>query len=135
MNSKVFQPNFPLVSTYAIDCPIDYVAPILAFNYAVWKFRQPAQTSILVESLAWILDRLTEHALAQLLCIKKPTRNCKKPLVTGLIEEETVFHDVIVSAITPNTFICYTDGSASPNPGPSGAGLVSSFLRIRVLLT
>ena len=31
-------------------------------------------------------------------------------------------HDSLVSSAGQRTALCYTDGSASPNPGPSGAG-------------
>ena len=37
-------------------------------------------------------------------------------------------HDKIVELASIRTAICYTDGSATPNPGPSGAG-ASIFLR------
>ena len=122
LHFKDFRPNFPLLATYLIDCPSDYVAPILAFNYAVWKFRQPAQASIAVESLDWLLSRITEHARAQLAFIKKPVRKSKKSVDPDFIEKETVVHNGIVSTNVPNIVFCYTDGSASPNPGPSGAG-------------
>jgi len=49
-------------------------------------------------------------------------RKIKKHLDPDLIDKETVVHNVIVSGCTTNTVFCYTDGSASPNPGPSGAG-------------
>ena len=31
-------------------------------------------------------------------------------------------HDTIIDTADPGTRFCYTDGSASPNPGPAGAG-------------
>ena len=31
-------------------------------------------------------------------------------------------HDDILGNLLPNDLVCYTDGSASPNPGPAGAG-------------
>ena len=41
---------------------------------------------------------------------------------------ESSAHDEIVSQARPCTVLCSTDGSASPNPGPCGAG-VSIFLK------
>jgi hypothetical protein len=68
------------------------------------------------------LNRIVAHALAQLSFIKKPARKVKKHLDPNFVDPETDVHNVIVSSSTLNKVFCYTDGSASPNPGPSGAG-------------
>src|SRR6185437_10493946 len=45
-------------------------------------------------------------------------------------------HDADLQSLSPTSAVCYTDGSASPNPGPSGSGAAiflpgdSSGLRI-----
>ena len=122
LRANSFTPNFPLTATFLIDCPHDYIAPIMAFNYAVWKFRKPAHASIFVESLGWLLQRLCDHAVAQWKFIKKPPPKWKKSRDPDFIEKETIVHDVIVSTSSDDKVFCYTDGSASPNPGPSGAG-------------
>ena len=45
----------------------------------------------------------------------------RKRVKTGL-DSSLVEHDDIVGNLLPSDLVCYTDGSASPNPGPAGAG-------------
>ena len=54
--------------------------------------------------------------------IRTPKRQKKVFYDTDVIDVETAQHNDIVLAMNRNVAICYTDGSASPNPGPSGAG-------------
>jgi ribonuclease HI len=58
------------------------------------------------------------------LSIKRPTPKRKKvDLDTAAFD-----HDALLREASSNTVLCYSDGSASPNPGPCGAG-VSLFLQ------
>ena len=59
------------------------------------------------------------HTLLQ--SIRPPKR--KKPNL-AFAELSIEEHDAIIAGAGPDTLICYTDGSASPNPGPAGAGAV-----------
>ena len=52
-------------------------------------------------------------------------RKQKKPVDSVL---ERLAHDSRVERMNSDTVLCYLDGSASPNPGPCGAG-ISIFLR------
>ena len=81
----------------------------------------------MVETLAWLITRIVGHARTQLSCIRKPPRKSKKYLDPDFIDPDTVLHNHIISSSSHDTAVCYTDGSASPNPGPSGAG-ASIFL-------
>lgn len=99
--------------------------PLLAFNAAVWWYRKPAHASRLAQSRDWLINRIVESASITLSSIKPPKRKQKKKFDTVTVALE---HDSLVTDAKENTAICYTDGSASPNPGPSGAG-ASIFLR------
>jgi ribonuclease HI len=55
--------------------------------------------------------------------IKPPKR--KKSSNPASAELSVSDHAKTVTEAGPDTLICYTDGSASPNPGPTGAGAVA----------
>ena len=57
--------------------------------------------------------------------IKAPKRKKRAQFDTETIALE---HDIILADINTFSALCYTDGSASPNPGPCGAG-ATIFLR------
>ena len=65
----------------------------------------------------WRADRLSE--LAFTLTLRKSTKKLKLSHDNDSVLE----HDSIVALAKSNDLLCYTDGSASPNPGPSGAGV------------
>jgi ribonuclease HI len=114
---------FPLHTSFlAAPLPKELLAPLLAFNSAAWRFRKPAQASRLVKAPVWIVDRLVELAHSLLQTIKPPKR--KKVGNSAAAEASIDEHSKVVMEAGPDTFICYTDGSASPNPGPTGAGAV-----------
>jgi ribonuclease HI len=112
--------------TFLIDIPRALVQPVLAFNFAVWKYRKPARAAAPVRGLEWIVSRIAESATNLISCFKSKKR--KAPLAVPLIEPSISNHNSIVSSSDSSVAICYTDGSASPNPGPGGAG-VAIFLR------
>ncbi len=115
---------FPLHFTLLININDEAIAPIIAFNAAVWRYRKPAQASRLEQSDDWLTNRISEFASTTLATIKPKARKRKK---AADIESESVAHNERVSSMNTDTVICYSDGSASPNPGPCGAG-VSIFL-------
>ena len=54
--------------------------------------------------------------------LKPPVCKGKKKLDPNFIDPQTIEHDILTTNIQDDLVICYTDGSASPNPGPCGAG-------------
>ncbi len=117
--------SFSLLSTLLIEADEEHIPLIIAFNSAVWKFRNPAHDSRLERNSEWLVNRLVELASVTLSCIKPKARKKKK---TVDVESESVAHNEKVARMLPDTALCYSDGSASPNPGPCGAG-VSFFVR------
>ena len=54
------------------DC---LIAPLLAFNFAVWKFRQPAHAAHSANTRDWLINRVVESAAVCLSSIKPKVRN------------------------------------------------------------
>ena len=73
----------------------------------------------------WLVNRVVEVVSLLLTSIKNVNRKKKKVVD---IEGERVLHDGLVRHMAASTAVCYSDGSASPNPGPCGAG-ATVFLR------
>lgn len=98
--------NFPPTST---NLPTNV---IIHFTSALWKQRQdyfstlkqppPHNTAI---------NRLTTYALDQIIPSKPKTISTTKAIAHLALNPPT------------HTINCFTDGSAKPNPGPTGAGL------------
>ena len=70
----------------------------------------------------WLIDRIIGIARLQFFSIRDPVRKAKKKRDLDKLDDETVDHNSIVTTLHSGTAVCYTDGSASPNPGPCGAG-------------
>jgi hypothetical protein len=105
------------------------VGPLLAFNSAVWRFRNPAQASRLVQPKDWLIARIIDLANVLHRSIKPaPSKKRKRSPTDQLLDIELDRHNSLLDSATATTAICYTDGSASPNPGPSGAA-ACVFLR------
>jgi ribonuclease HI/exonuclease III len=104
-------------------CGVDQalVLPVLAFNFAVWKFRKPVLAAREWQSVEWIIERICELATNYL---KLSHRSCKKKPVKkhAVITSYLNIHDDLLLSFNTDTVFCYTDGSAVPNPGPCGAG-------------
>lgn len=115
---------FPLLCTFLISAEQCFVAPILAFNAAVWRYRRPAQASRLVQTEGWLISRVVENARMVLRSIRAP----KKKRKSFDVDSASLLHDEVLLSTGSDSFVCYTDGSASPNPGPCGAG-ASVFIR------
>ena len=114
-----------LLTSCLYRVPDELLTPLLAFNLAVWQYRQPAQASRIRQTEQWLINRVCENAQLNFLSIK-PKGKKKRKVIDS--ESESKVHNERVMAMESNTAICYSDGSASPNPGPCGAG-VSIFLR------
>jgi ribonuclease HI len=113
--------------TFLFDIPRALVQPILAFNFAVWKYRKPSRAAAPIRGLEWIVSKIVESATNLISCFK--TKKRKSPLSTSpIIDPSISSHNVAILSADSNVAICYTDGSACPNPGLGGAG-VSIFLR------
>jgi ribonuclease HI/exonuclease III len=108
---------FPLALSLLIDVPHKLCPHFLAFNYAVWKFRVPSQGTSSEMDDAWRSNRVAELASTYFTRTKSP----KKRLPPSS-DESVISHDTILTSALSSDLICYTDGSASPNPGPAGAG-------------
>ena len=121
---------FPFLSSCLYCASDDSLLPILAFNYAVWQFRQPAHASRLEHPVEWLVDHVFNLAWLHFQSIKPKGRKLKKLIDTA---GERAAHDAIVGEMSDNTIVCYSDGSASPNPGPCGAG-ATLFLKSPDLL-
>ena len=115
-----------LCASYIIGVPTPYVLPTLCFNFATWKFRLPSLAARNHRNGTWMANRISDIArdLYTTSTKKKPRHKH-----TTMGEDPSVNkHAKIVELASIRTAICYTDGSATPNPGPSGAG-ASIFLR------
>lgn len=108
--------TLPPSFSFLIDTPHPFVIPTLVFNLAVWKYRHPALGSRYEQDDAWRVARTAELASTLFLRVKKRSPRKVKT------DDSVLSHMDLLSSSKPNTIICYTDGSASPNPGPSGAG-------------
>ena len=115
----------PLTDTLLFNVPEKLLLPVLAFNLAVWQYRLPSQAARLEHDVVWLVNRIVEVATLLLTSIKSVTRKKKKVVD---IEGEREVHDGLIRHLTASTAVCYSDGSASPNPGPCGAG-ATVFLR------
>ncbi len=117
----------PLGPTFLHGIPPSLIRPILAFNFAVWKFRKPSLASLPVCGSEWLVSRIVELATNCLACFDSRKRKAISPVVSeGKTDQNN--HDNVVGSSAHSVAICYTDGSASPNPGLAGAG-VSIFLK------
>jgi ribonuclease HI len=117
-----------LAASLLINVNSSYILPILAFNFAVWKYRLPAAAARLQQDPSWLQNRILDIASCCLVSCKRA-----KPISIDYDTDASVLsHDTLVCD-TKYDAVCYTDGSASPNPGPSGAG-VSIFIKSPPLL-
>ena len=92
------------------------------FNYAVWRFRKPALASLPIKGAVWVVSRLVELAIGYFSFVKpKNKRKAASASRFGDSDKHFIAHNSVLSNVDPNTAVCYTDGSASPNPGPCGA--------------
>jgi ribonuclease HI/exonuclease III len=103
------------------DTPLStpYVAAILSFNLAVWRFRGPVRSTVPERDHAWRVARVAELAETIFNRALATRRKAPTPAVNAVAA-----HDTDLRSLDPTTAVCYTDGSASPNPGPTGAGAV-----------
>ena len=110
--------------TFLYDVPASLVCPILAFNYAIWRFRKPALASLPIKGAVWVVSRLVELAIGFFSCVKPKIKRKAAPVARfedPSNDKHFMAHSSVLSIVDPNTAVCYTDGSASPNPGPCGA--------------
>ena len=114
-----FLPAFPLSASYLIDVPLRFAIFILVFNFAVWKYRTIAIGTHADRDNEWRSNRVADLAATLLLRKLKPKRKSAKK-----DDNSVLSHDQLLSHSSEDVLVCYTDGSASPNPGP-GAGVSS----------
>src|SRR5688572_26086222 len=75
---------------------------------------------------SWLANRISD--IARDLYTTSTKKKLRHKHTTTEEDPSVNKHDKIVEQASIRTAICYTDGSATPNPGPSGAG-ASIFLR------
>ena len=114
--------NVSLAPTLLCGVPLNLVIPILAFNFAVWQYRRPALAARSSQDASWLSARVHDVAIN----VYKSASSQKKPASsvknTNAYSNARLIHDSICSRANANVVFCYVDGSASPNPGPCGAG-------------
>ena len=110
---------FPLHISFLCIPDFNYSTLIVCFNLAIWNFRRQALASSVVRPRSWLINRVVELAQGLLGACKPSVR---KKLAPAVISEEIASHNCVISNSDLDTVFCYTDGSASPNPGPCGAG-------------
>ena len=106
--------DFPFTHTLLSSTPSHLISPTLAFNMAVWNFRLPASASKFERSPEWIISKIVSIGC---LISSPPKKTQHKP-------SHPRSHENIVKGLPADSIVCYTDGSASPNPGPCGAGIL-----------
>ena len=109
----------PLGPSLLLNVPDDLVLPILCFNLAVWDFRRPARAARVSQDDDWLCARLLDSA-SSIFSSVLPKCSKKRSSKPKTIIRNAI-HDSIASSYNPDIILCYTDGSASPNPGPCGA--------------
>lgn len=125
-----FPQHPPLSFSFLISCPTILVKHVISFNFAVWKYRKPAQASNPENTREWLINRITELAKSSL--APRSKKASKKKHQYDPLADAALHNKIILNAPISSAF-CYTDGSASPNPGPCGSG-VSFFLPARDLI-
>src|SRR6185437_6169339 len=110
-----------LFSPRGTPLPASYSAAILSFNLAVWRFRTPVRYAALERDPSWRIARVGELADT---ILSRPHPSRQKALLSPA--DARVSHDADLQSLSPTSAVCYTDGSASPNPGPSGSGAAIS---------
>ena len=97
-------------------------ASIISLAYASWHFRIKALASRAERGIHWVIRRVLSLSLTTYLSFSqsrtKYSRKRERDIETSLS---------LICSLNPLTITCYTDGSASPNPGPTGAGVHIMF--------
>ena len=119
----------PLSFSFLLSSPLPLSKFLLTFNFAVWKFRKPAQASRLGNTEAWLVNRIVDLANGILSSLPVSKAQSKRKGLSDPLADASLHNSLTLGAPEHSAF-CYTDGSAMPNPGPAGAG-VSFFLPSR----
>lgn len=109
--------DFPLSASFLCDLSPEMITPTLIFNFAVWRFRHQALACKSEKGPAWIVSKLAAIGCFLSSSLTSPQRK-KKPYT-----HISIAHNSTIAGLPDDAIICYTDGSASPNPGPCGAGI------------
>jgi ribonuclease HI/exonuclease III len=114
--------DFFLSSPFSEDLRAKCSAATVALAFAIWNFRAKAQAPREELGVHWVTQRVVNLATTTFLSFhhssSKKTRKREKDIASSLS---------FICSLDPLTISCYTDGSASPNPGPSGAGTHVQF--------
>ena len=60
-----------------------------------------------IESLPWLLEKISGHSMSVLESIKKPPPKLKKHMDPNFVEKETLEHNEIVSGSMTDIVFCY----------------------------
>ena len=91
------------------DASVSYSLAVLAFNFAVWRYRLPAKAARHERDPIWLAERVTELASGVLLRCRP---SCVKVPVSP--DDAQAAHRSLVDSLPPAALLSYTDGSASP---------------------
>jgi len=97
----------------------------IVLGWAIWCESRKGCYDTADEALKLVIDR-TETTLSEILEVKKKnSKKSKKKEDSQRVNRENNFREIdqLLSSLPTTSTIIFTDGSASPNPGPSGAGI------------
>ena len=87
----------------------NFPAFLFTLCWSVWKISQTIRKGIAIRNPE---DKITELVLSE--------KRCWDPPLTK--KKSRSAYQEIIEQIPDTDIVCYTDGSANPNPGPTGAG-------------
>ena len=120
-----------LASSLLYNLPLTLVIPTLAFNYAVWCFRSPARAACTEQSEDWCVNQIFNIATTHFNAANNLSTKANKSKVKTSSKDYSsaiAIHDHACANFDSSVVFCYVDGSASPNPGPCGAGACLFFM-------
>ena len=115
-------PHFTLLHSF-LGTPIEnnLGPPTLCLNVAIWKFHSLAGSTPQELRSSWLPNKIKELALSLLHSFHAhSSRN--NPRSTANLAKTANYYLNIIEQIPLDSIVAFTDGSASPNPGPCGAG-------------
>jgi len=92
-------------------------AAVVSLSFALWNFRSKASAPRAELGLHWVIRRVVNLSFSTFLSFHSSASPKTKNRA-----EATERALQFIGSLSPLSIACYTDGSASPNPGPSGAG-------------
>ena len=95
------------------------ITAILSFNFAVWKHKEAARSTKGERDAKYQIGCLEEIASS----LFSSCANTSVPKKHYNSFDQGDSHNTLLNELDKDVVVYYTDGSASPNPGPAGAGV------------